>query len=194
MWKSAGTLEKAVSTGHVHPGMWCNILHVVSCFAQYYPAAVKAIYKTPLSVYGWRSSCMFEDSFDQLVAFPKHAKHFQWGLDLENTFAIQGIQYPRCLYNPEQQVFDDMLSCRPWKQMHHLRNTEKANMKKNFLNESLAHHSPSRNHLLARKAIDLDAGPFHDTLRHISVPFLDIFYTISSTTLTRDQLVSTIRR
>ncbi|GFV87794.1 hypothetical protein TNCV_780761 [Trichonephila clavipes] len=33
--------------------------------------------------------------------------------DLENALAIRDIEYPRCLDNPEQRVFDDMLRCRP---------------------------------------------------------------------------------
>ncbi|GFU88968.1 hypothetical protein TNCV_2271361, partial [Trichonephila clavipes] len=45
----------------------------------------------------------------------------------------------------------------------------------------------------ARAAIDHDAGPHHDTACRISVLFLDIFWTISSTTLAPDQLTSTIR-
>ncbi|GFY29994.1 hypothetical protein TNCV_4073071 [Trichonephila clavipes] len=44
---------------------------------------------------------------------PKHPIHFQWGLDLENALAIRDIEYPRCLDNPEQRVFNDMLRCRP---------------------------------------------------------------------------------
>ncbi|GFS62081.1 hypothetical protein TNCV_476491 [Trichonephila clavipes] len=39
--------------------------------------------------------------------------HFQWGLDLENALAIRDVEYSRCLDNPEQRVFDDMLRCRP---------------------------------------------------------------------------------
>ncbi|GFV82804.1 hypothetical protein TNCV_4147721 [Trichonephila clavipes] len=39
--------------------------------------------------------------------------HFQWGLDLENALAIRDVGYPRCLDNPEQRVFDDMLRCLP---------------------------------------------------------------------------------
>ncbi|GFV42072.1 hypothetical protein TNCV_2602721 [Trichonephila clavipes] len=42
---------------------------------------------------------------------PKHSTHFQWGL--ENALAIRDVEYPRCLDNPEQRVFDDMLRCRP---------------------------------------------------------------------------------
>ncbi|GFW81178.1 hypothetical protein TNCV_4805461 [Trichonephila clavipes] len=34
-------------------------------------------------------------------------------LDLENALAIRDVEYPRCLDNPEQRVFDDMLRCRP---------------------------------------------------------------------------------
>ncbi|GFY10123.1 hypothetical protein TNCV_1946681 [Trichonephila clavipes] len=45
----------------------------------------------------------------------------------------------------------------------------------------------------ARAAIDHDAGPHHDTACRISVLFLDIFWTISSTILAPDQLASTIR-
>ncbi|GFV15283.1 hypothetical protein TNCV_2830071 [Trichonephila clavipes] len=44
---------------------------------------------------------------------PQSIPHFQWGLDLENTLAIRDVEYPRCLDNPEQRVFDDMLRCRP---------------------------------------------------------------------------------
>ncbi|GFY18077.1 transposable element Tc1 transposase [Trichonephila clavipes] len=33
--------------------------------------------------------------------------------DLENALAIRDVEYPRCLDNPEQRVFDDMLRCRP---------------------------------------------------------------------------------
>ncbi|GFV58278.1 hypothetical protein TNCV_1272401 [Trichonephila clavipes] len=44
---------------------------------------------------------------------PPKASHFQWGLDLENALAIRDGEYPRCLDNPEQRVFDDMLRCRP---------------------------------------------------------------------------------
>ncbi|GFV72976.1 hypothetical protein TNCV_1734441 [Trichonephila clavipes] len=44
---------------------------------------------------------------------PKASTHFQWGLDLENALAIRDVEYPRCLDNPEQRVFDDMLRCRP---------------------------------------------------------------------------------
>ena len=58
-------------------------------------------------------SCLSEDSFDQQLASPKHPTHFQWGLDLENVMAIQGVEYPCCLDYSEQQVFDDMLRCRP---------------------------------------------------------------------------------
>ncbi|GFX02936.1 hypothetical protein TNCV_4439181 [Trichonephila clavipes] len=47
------------------------------------------------------------------LASPKHPTHFQWGLDLENALAIPDVEYPRCLDNPEQRVFDDMLRCRP---------------------------------------------------------------------------------
>ncbi|GFU27330.1 ATP-dependent DNA helicase [Trichonephila clavipes] len=32
---------------------------------------------------------------------------------LENALAIRDVEYPRCLDNPEQRVFDDMLRCRP---------------------------------------------------------------------------------
>ncbi|GFV65932.1 uncharacterized protein TNCV_4470221 [Trichonephila clavipes] len=52
-------------------------------------------------------------SFDQQLASPKHPTHFQWGLDLENALAIRDVEYSRCLDNPEQRVFDDMLRCRP---------------------------------------------------------------------------------
>ncbi|GFW99967.1 hypothetical protein TNCV_3079641 [Trichonephila clavipes] len=45
-------------------------------------------------------------------ATKKHPTHFQWGLDLENVLA-KDVEYPRCLDNPEQRVFDDMLRCRP---------------------------------------------------------------------------------
>ncbi|GFT62241.1 hypothetical protein TNCV_1701261 [Trichonephila clavipes] len=51
--------------------------------------------------------------FDQQLVSPKHPTHFQWGLDLENVLAIRDVEYPRCLDNPEQRVFDDMLRCRP---------------------------------------------------------------------------------
>ncbi|GFX63641.1 hypothetical protein TNCV_2824271 [Trichonephila clavipes] len=45
---------------------------------------------------------------------PKASPHtFQWGLDLENALAIRDVEYPRCLDNPEQRVFYDMLRCRP---------------------------------------------------------------------------------
>ncbi|GFX15786.1 hypothetical protein TNCV_1061081 [Trichonephila clavipes] len=44
---------------------------------------------------------------------PKHPTHFQLGLDLENALGIRDIEYPRCLDNPEQRVFGDMLRCRP---------------------------------------------------------------------------------
>ncbi|GFV57438.1 hypothetical protein TNCV_1608831 [Trichonephila clavipes] len=54
-----------------------------------------------------------QDSFDQQLASPKPPTHFQWGLDLENALAIRDVEYPRCLDNPEQRVFDDMLRCRP---------------------------------------------------------------------------------
>ncbi|GFV10844.1 hypothetical protein TNCV_4706121 [Trichonephila clavipes] len=57
-------------------------------------------------------SCLSEDSFDQQLASPKHPTHFQWGLDLENALAIRDVEYPRCLDNPKQRVFDDMLRCR----------------------------------------------------------------------------------
>ncbi|GFX93578.1 hypothetical protein TNCV_1587561 [Trichonephila clavipes] len=33
--------------------------------------------------------------------------------NLENALAIRDVEYPRCLFNPEQRVFDDMLRCRP---------------------------------------------------------------------------------
>ncbi|GFT87170.1 hypothetical protein TNCV_3474021 [Trichonephila clavipes] len=33
--------------------------------------------------------------------------------DLENALAIRDVEYPRCLDNPDQRVFDDMLRCRP---------------------------------------------------------------------------------
>ncbi|GFX47704.1 DDE_Tnp_IS1595 domain-containing protein [Trichonephila clavipes] len=33
--------------------------------------------------------------------------------NLENALAIRDVEYPRCLDNPEQRVFDDMLRCRP---------------------------------------------------------------------------------
>ncbi|GFW83763.1 uncharacterized protein TNCV_668761 [Trichonephila clavipes] len=52
-------------------------------------------------------------SFYQQLASSKHPKHFQWGLDLENALAIRDVEYPSCLDNPEQRVFDDMLRCRP---------------------------------------------------------------------------------
>ncbi|GFV45508.1 hypothetical protein TNCV_4855301 [Trichonephila clavipes] len=39
--------------------------------------------------------------------------------DLENALAIRDVEYPRCLDNPEQRVFDDMLRCRPKKQIYH---------------------------------------------------------------------------
>ncbi|GFU41532.1 hypothetical protein TNCV_2792571 [Trichonephila clavipes] len=32
---------------------------------------------------------------------------------LENTLAIRDVEHPRCLDNPEQRVFDDMLRCPP---------------------------------------------------------------------------------
>ncbi|GFW29743.1 hypothetical protein TNCV_3936101 [Trichonephila clavipes] len=32
---------------------------------------------------------------------------------MENALAIRDVEYPRCLDNPEQRVFDDMLRCRP---------------------------------------------------------------------------------
>ncbi|GFU19016.1 hypothetical protein TNCV_430571 [Trichonephila clavipes] len=35
------------------------------------------------------------------------------GTDLENVLAIRDVEYPRCLDNPEQRVFDNMLRCRP---------------------------------------------------------------------------------
>ncbi|GFX80635.1 hypothetical protein TNCV_499021 [Trichonephila clavipes] len=57
--------------------------------------------------------CLSEDSLDQQLASPKHPKHLEWGLDLENALAIRDVEYPRCLDNPEQRVFDDMLRCRP---------------------------------------------------------------------------------
>ncbi|GFY11163.1 hypothetical protein TNCV_4471491 [Trichonephila clavipes] len=44
---------------------------------------------------------------------PKYPTHFQWCLDLENALAIRDVEYPRCLDNPEQRVFEDMLRCRP---------------------------------------------------------------------------------
>ncbi|GFX67583.1 hypothetical protein TNCV_3933251 [Trichonephila clavipes] len=50
---------------------------------------------------------------DQQLASPEHLTHFQWGLDLENALAIRDVEYPRCLDNPEQRVFDDMLRCHP---------------------------------------------------------------------------------
>ncbi|GFV30860.1 hypothetical protein TNCV_4012941 [Trichonephila clavipes] len=53
------------------------------------------------------------DSFDQQLVTPKHPTHFQSGLDLENALAIRDVENPRCLDNPEQRVFDDMLRCRP---------------------------------------------------------------------------------
>ncbi|GFY25524.1 hypothetical protein TNCV_2486441 [Trichonephila clavipes] len=30
-----------------------------------------------------------------------------------HALAIRDVEYPRCLDNPEQRVFDDMLRCRP---------------------------------------------------------------------------------
>ncbi|GFV58259.1 hypothetical protein TNCV_4614631 [Trichonephila clavipes] len=59
------------------------------------------------------SSCLSEDSFDNQLASPKHPTHIQWGLDLENALVIRDVEYPRYLDNPEQQMFDDMLRCRP---------------------------------------------------------------------------------
>ncbi|GFX67473.1 macroglobulin complement-related [Trichonephila clavipes] len=44
---------------------------------------------------------------------PQSIPHFQWGLDLENALAIRDVEYPRCVDNHEQRVFDDMLRCRP---------------------------------------------------------------------------------
>ncbi|GFX12503.1 hypothetical protein TNCV_2929971 [Trichonephila clavipes] len=58
-------------------------------------------------------SCLSEDSFDQQLSSPKHPTHIQWVLHLENALAIRDVEYPRCLDNPEQRVFDDMLRCRP---------------------------------------------------------------------------------
>ncbi|GFU29933.1 hypothetical protein TNCV_1687051 [Trichonephila clavipes] len=45
---------------------------------------------------------------------PQSIPHiFNGGLDLDNALAIRDVEYPRCLDNPEQRVFDDMLRCRP---------------------------------------------------------------------------------
>ncbi|GFV91928.1 hypothetical protein TNCV_2975991 [Trichonephila clavipes] len=44
---------------------------------------------------------------------PQSIPHIFNGLDLENALAIRDVEYPRCLDNPEQRVFDDMLRCRP---------------------------------------------------------------------------------
>ncbi|GFY05519.1 hypothetical protein TNCV_4370301 [Trichonephila clavipes] len=45
---------------------------------------------------------------------PQSISHiFKWGLNLENALAIRDVEYPRCLDNPEQRVFNDMLRCRP---------------------------------------------------------------------------------
>ncbi|GFV70087.1 hypothetical protein TNCV_4411291 [Trichonephila clavipes] len=45
---------------------------------------------------------------------PQSIPHIYNGvLDLENALAIRDVEYPRCLDNPEQRVFDDMLRCRP---------------------------------------------------------------------------------
>ncbi|GFU80449.1 hypothetical protein TNCV_3845331 [Trichonephila clavipes] len=51
--------------------------------------------------------------FRPATCLPKHPAHFQWGLDLENALAIRDAEFSRCLDNPEQRVFDDMLRCRP---------------------------------------------------------------------------------
>ncbi|GFW99550.1 hypothetical protein TNCV_3417831 [Trichonephila clavipes] len=44
---------------------------------------------------------------------PKASHTFSMGFRSENTLAIRDVEYPRCLDNPEQRVFDDMLRCRP---------------------------------------------------------------------------------
>ncbi|GFV22985.1 hypothetical protein TNCV_4693041 [Trichonephila clavipes] len=58
-------------------------------------------------------TCLSEDSFDQQLASQSIPHIFNEGLDLENALAIRDVEYPRCLDNPEQRVFDDMLRCRP---------------------------------------------------------------------------------
>ncbi|GFV15950.1 hypothetical protein TNCV_4800341 [Trichonephila clavipes] len=44
---------------------------------------------------------------------PKASHTFSMGFRSENALAIRDVEYPRCLGNPEQRVFDDMLRCRP---------------------------------------------------------------------------------
>ncbi|GFY00214.1 uncharacterized protein TNCV_4664661 [Trichonephila clavipes] len=61
----------------------------------------------------WNNAFKSQQATDQQLASPKHTTHFKWGLDLENALAIRDVEYPRCLDNPEQRVFDDILRCRP---------------------------------------------------------------------------------
>ncbi|GFV65702.1 hypothetical protein TNCV_3970101 [Trichonephila clavipes] len=45
---------------------------------------------------------------------PRSIPHiFNGVLDLENALAIRDVEYPRCLDNAEQRVFNDMLRYRP---------------------------------------------------------------------------------
>ncbi|GFS59948.1 hypothetical protein TNCV_3957441 [Trichonephila clavipes] len=44
---------------------------------------------------------------------PQSLPHILNGvLDLENALAIREVEHPRCLDNPEQRLFNDMLRCR----------------------------------------------------------------------------------
>lgn len=108
-FSSTGILAEDVNTEYGHHEGWCEIPHVVSCFAQHYSAAVGVIYSIPLSLHKWGGYCSLEDIVGQRDSSPKHLKHFQWDSDLENVLAIIGIEYPCSLATSGQQLFNNML-------------------------------------------------------------------------------------
>ena len=127
---------------------------------------------------------------------PKSIPHILNRVQIWRTWwPYEALNILAVLDNTEQQVLDDILRCRVHKnEVITDSTTEKTNMRKqNFINVMLARHSPIHNHMQARAVIDHDGGPHHDIACRISIPFLDIFWTISSTTLVPDQLASTIR-
>ncbi|GFV82551.1 hypothetical protein TNCV_3983411 [Trichonephila clavipes] len=77
-----------------------------------------ALYRSPLTATLWPSS--FLKKYGPMIP-PAHKAHQTVSFSgyLENALVMQDVEYPRCLDNPEQRVFDDMLRCRPLKQIYH---------------------------------------------------------------------------